>query len=323
VEEITLKWFNGILVTGGAGFIGSNLVDKLSEINVSKIIIIDDLSSGSIDNIPSLDNISLVKTDISNYRYLLSSLVNEEIDIIFHLAAVTSLEESINDPLRTFNTNVVGTLNLLELMRKKDILGIIYSSSVAVYGEPEHLPIDEDHPLKPINFYGFTKLKGEELIREYSSLYGFKYVILRYFNVYGPKMKGGQYAGVIYKFVSNLLKNDKPVIYGDGLQTRDFIYVDDVVDANIKASSTLDNEVYNIGTGIETRIIDLLNIISGILDKNDVEQAYLPRRPGDIYRSQAEISKAGERLGWGPKITLEDGLNKYIKWYTKSLDPCD
>jgi len=311
---VYLKEMNNVLVTGGAGFIGSNLVRTLINMNVSRIIVIDDLSNGSIENIPSSDKVSFYQLNISDYKQL-SSRIRDEIDLIFHLAAVTSLEESINNPFKTFNTNVVGTLNLLETMRKRDVSGIIYSSSVAVYGEPKYLPIDETHPLDPINFYGYTKLKGEELIREFSDLYGLRYVILRYFNVYGPRMKGGQYAGVIYKFVSSLLRNDNPVIYGDGLQTRDFIYVEDVIDANIRASKRLDNEVYNIGTGVETRIIDLLNIISDILGRKNITPRYMPRRPGDIYRSQANASKALEKLGWRARIRLENGLEKYIKWY--------
>lgn len=307
--------FNNILVSGGAGFIGSNLVNNLLKHYDVNVIIVDNLSTGNLHNISDKDRVVIHVIDISRYDELYSSLQNHDIDIIFHLAAITSLEESMENPYKAFHTNVVGTLNLLELGRRLDIKGFIYSSSVAVYGEPTYLPIDENHPLNPINFYGYTKLKGEELIREYSSLYGLRYVILRYFNVYGPRMRGGQYSGVIHKFIINLLNNKRPIIYGDGNQTRDFIYVDDIVSANIKSSMKLVNDVFNIGTGVETKIIDLLKYIADLVDVKDVEPIYQPKRKGDIYRSVSDSSKAYKILGWRAETKLIDGLRETLKWY--------
>ena len=307
--------YQTVVVTGGAGFIGSNLVDELLRYKDINIIIVDNLSTGNLQNLPDRGKLSRYILDISKFDELYSSLKNHDIDVIFHLAAVTSLEESMEDPRKTFYTNVVGTINLLEVARRLDVEGFIYSSSVAVYGEPKYLPINEEHPLDPINFYGYTKLKGEELVREYSSMYGLKYVILRYFNVYGPRMRSGQYSGVIHKFITSLLKGVTPIIYGDGSQTRDFIHVSDVVRANIISSLRLVNDVFNIGTGVETRIIDLLDYIARLMGKDKIRPVYHPRRVGDIYRSLSDSKKAFKILGWKAEKNLIDGLRETIQWY--------
>jgi len=307
-----------VIVTGGAGFIGS----ATSELLVSRgyfPVIVDNLYSGSVDNISGIlknKRGKFVKVDVSNINEMENALkeVMKDIRGIVHLAAMISLEEVANDPQRAFEVNVIGTLNVLELARKYDVKRVVYASSVAVYGEPQRLPIDEDHPKKPANLYGLTKLYGEMLLWLYRDLYDLKPIALRYFNVYGPRMRSGPYAGVIYKFIVSLLKEEPPIIYGDGNQTRDFVYVEDVAEANIKALESSYVGAINIGTGKEVTINDLFKMISKLINSNAKPLKAHPR-PGDIRRSRADIRLARERLGWTPRTELIDGLNKTINYY--------
>jgi UDP-glucose 4-epimerase len=203
---------------------------------------------------------------------------------------------------------------MLELSRKYCVKRLVFASSVAVYGEPQYLPIDEEHPKRPNNLYGLTKLFSEELLWLYRRDYDLRPVALRYFNVYGPKMRPGPYAGVIYKFITSMLRGERPVIYGDGRQTRDFVYVYDVAEANLRALKSRYVGALNIGTGRETSILDLYLKISDILGVK-VEPLWEPPRPGDVRRSRARIELARESIGWSPKVTLEEGLKATIEYY--------
>ena len=313
---------SSIVITGGAGFIGSHTVNKLIKNNLfDRIIVLDNLYSGSASNINNLDRVDFYKVDISSYEDIYKIIQHEskigDIYGIIHLAAIISVDEVYKNPLHAFETNVLGTLNLLEVSKEFNIPKFIYASSVAVYGEPIKIPISEDHPLKPKNLYGLTKLQSEELIRFYGDEYGLETVILRYFNVYGPKMRGGAYAGVIYKFINALLSDNKPIIYGDGLQTRDFIYIDDVVSANSMALKNGISGIFNIGSGIEISIISLLRKISDILGIKDLKPIRKPPRRGDVRRSKADISKAYKVFRWKPNISLEEGLKRTVKWFVE------
>jgi len=317
-----------VIVTGGAGFIGSATCELLREIY--DVIIVDNLYSGSIDNIKHLlrlDNVKFVKMDVTDHDELLRKLkpLIKDVSGIIHLASIVNIDEVNANPRRALEVNVLGTINVLEFMRRFDINRIVYASSVAVYGEPEYLPIDENHPLKPRNLYGLTKLMCEQILWRYYEDYGIKFIALRYFNVYGPRMRPGQYGSVIYKFIVSLLKSEIPIIYGDGNQTRDFIYVYDVAEANMKALDSDYVGILNIGTGREVSINELYNILCRLLGKY-VKPKRGPPRIGDVRRSRANIEKAKKILKWKPKVDLLTGLRYTINFYerviSKKLNTC-
>jgi len=316
-----------VLVTGGAGFIGSNTVAKLVElrsrglVGADEIIAVDNFYSGSPSNLDDVrGSVAVVEADVRRPEQLEEAARGRGVDRILHLAAIVSVEEAYENPRLAFETNVLGTLNALELARRLDAVRFVYASSVAVYGEPVEVPIRESHPTRPVNLYGLTKLMGELLALQYSRDYGLDVVCLRYLNVYGPRMRGGPYGGVVYKFVSALARGERPVIYGDGMQTRDFVYVEDVADANVRAlfaELSGGSRVLNIGTGRETSIIELLRIISGILGV-EARPEFRPPRRGDVRRSVADITLAREVLGWEPRTSLEEGLRRTVEWFVRS-----
>jgi len=310
--------YKGCLVTGGAGFIGSNLIRRLYYGHTcSEVYVIDNLYSGSLDNIINLleeESIKFYNIDLSCNKHL-NKVFPRDTDVVFHLAAVTGLEEVEKDPITAFKSNVIATMNILDTAVKYGVNTIIYASSAAVYGEPHNLPVSEGHKANPTNLYGYMKYLGEMLLNHYYIKYGLNTIILRYFNVYGPRMRGGPYASVIHNFITSLSKNLRPVIFGDGRQTRDFIYVDDVVEASIRSMELEGFNILNIGSGVETSILDLLNIISSILGYKDVNPIYKPRRRHEIYRIKADISKARAILNWSPKVSLKEGVRKTIDWY--------
>ena len=300
-----------ILVTGGAGFIGSHTVELLLRKGYS-VVVLDNFRTGEISNINHLaGKIKIVQGDVRDEK-LLSEIV-KNIDGIIHLAAVVSVDEAIERPKEAFEINGIGTLNLLELARKYDIENFVYASSAAVYGDPIEIPISENHPLNPKNPYGASKLSAEMLVNSYRETYGLKTISLRYFNVYGPRMKLGPYAGAVIKFVSAALKNKKITIFGDGNQIRDLIYVSDVARANIIALEKNETGVFNVGTGKGTKIIDVARRIIE-LTKSKSEITYTPPRPGDIRESVANIEKITTKLKWKPTVTLEMGLKLTINF---------
>ncbi len=311
-----------VLLTGGAGFIGSATAELLSSKGYIPIIV-DSLYSGSINNIRDLvekKKAIFVKADVSNLSELegkVKSLLKDAESVI-HLAAMINVLEVMENPKRAFDVNVAGTLHILELSRRYDVERVVYASSVAVYGEPKELPIVESHPKDPSNFYGLTKLFGEELLWRYNRDYGLKPIALRYFNVYGPRMRPGPYSGVVYKFISSLLRGKRPTIYGDGEQTRDFVYVYDVAEANLNAMKRSYVGAVNIGSGSETSIRELLKIIESLINIK-VEPEKAPPRPGDVRRSRADIRLAREKISWSPKTSLEEGLKRTIKYYKEAL----
>ncbi len=297
-----------ILITGGAGFIGSHLCEKLIS-EGHKVSILDNLSTGSTENISDmLGEVELFNEDILSF----DSNILKDIDIIFHLAAQINIRTSNKDPIFDLNTNVNGTINLLENIIKSDanIKKIIYSSSIMVYGNPIYLPVDEKHPTDPISPYSASKLAAEKYIQVYHENYGLNYVNLRYGNVFGERQNPDGEVGVISIFLDRILNNEPISIWGDGEDTRDFISVHDVIESNIFALNKLENDTFNVGSGKETSVNELIDIFSKILNKKiDVE--HTDRTKGQIRNIYMDISKI-KKYGFEPKVDLMSGIKNLI-----------
>lgn len=302
-----------ILITGGSGFIGSNIAEELSKDNKNDVIVLDNLLSGSLENSKDL-NVRFVKGDILDLP-LLENLL-EDVDYVFHQAAQVSVPESIINPMKTNEINVRGTLNVLKASAKNNVKKIINASSCAVYGDAplENLPLTEESSLFPKSPYAISKIASELYCNVFTEIYGLKTISLRYFNVYGPKQNPeSQYAAVIPKFINRALKDEKIIIYGDGNQTRDFIYVKDVVSANINAMFSNESGVFNVCTGTEVSIRDLAEKIISLAGVK-VPVVYEKSREGDILRSVGSNSKI-RSIGFSPEYTIDEGLRETYKWY--------
>ena len=300
-----------VAVTGGAGFIGSNLADELATSN--SVVIIDDLSTGRKENIKELlkkDNVKFIQGSITDLS-LLQKLF-QGVDYVFHQAALARVPRSIEDPLTTNEVNIKGTLNVLLAARENRIRKVIYASSSSIYGGASSLPQREDMPPDPLSPYALTKLAGEYYCSIFSQIYGLSTVCLRYFNVYGSRQDPhSQYATAITAFIGRISQNLPPIIFGDGGQSRDFTFVEDVVQANILAAENNAEGVYNIGSGKDTTINRLAEIILNLMQK-DLKPIHEKPRLGDPRHSLADISKA-KGFGYQPKWTLEQAINRTIK----------
>ncbi|MCP1392897.1 MAG: SDR family oxidoreductase [Methanothrix harundinacea] len=298
-------------ITGGAGFIGSNLAEALADGN--EVVVVDDLSAGRRENLAGID-VELLEGSILDLDLLRGAF--EGCDCVFHQAAVASVQRSVEDPISTSRVGVEGTLNVLVAARDSGADRVVFASSAAVYGDSPILPKREDMRPEPKSPYAASKLAGEGFCLAFNEVYGMRNVALRYFNVYGPRQDpASEYAAVIPKFVSAYLAGKAPVIFGDGVQTRDFVYVQDVVRANILASEGSVPGVYNIASG--TRMS--LNELSGLVKKitgSELEPIYSEARAGDIRDSVADVGCA-EEIGHSPKYTMEEGLRDAIRWYSR------
>ncbi|MTI80559.1 MAG: NAD-dependent epimerase/dehydratase family protein [Firmicutes bacterium] len=297
-----------ILVTGGAGFIGSHIVDMLVEQGY-RVLVVDNLSTGKLDNLnPGVEFINL---DICSIE-LIKVVADFQPNAVIHQAAQVSVPVSIEQPADDARINVMGTVNILEACRLVEVKKIIYASSAAVYGEPEYLPVDEKHPIKPMCGYGLSKHTGERYLKLFHDLYGLKFSVLRYANVYGPRQDALGEGGVVSKFVERLQQGFPPVIYGNGQQTRDFVYVKDVASANIAALFSGDNQVLNVSTNEPTSVNKLVNLLKDIAGFSG-EAEYMQPRAGDIVHSYLSNKKIKEQLNWRPRWTLELGLKETYK----------
>lgn len=303
-----------ILITGGAGFIGHHVAVHLKRLGYD-VVCLDNLSRASEDALKVLrsESVELLIGDVVNRDWLREVFTSFRPEVVVHAAALISVEESFEKPEEYFNNNVVGTLNIARSVADYGMPRLIYISSAAVYGDPIRLPIREDHPTNPKSPYGLSKLFGEEVIKLYSRLYGFNFIILRLFNVYGPRQQLNQYSGVVLKFTHNARRNLPLTVYGDGNQTRDFIHVVDVCRAvELSMLSKYANEVYNVGSGRPVSINELVKVVSAV-KKSDVGVVYMPSRVGDIIHSYADISKASTYLGFKPSITIEEGIRELLE----------
>ena len=307
------------LVTGGAGFIGSNLVERLVGLSL-KIKVLDNLSSGFLHNLePFRKDIEFIKGDIRDTATL--QHVMSGVEVVFHQAAVVSVPQSVEDPLETGMVNDLGTLYVLEAARHNGVRRVVFASSCAVYGDLPELPKKEDMDTKPLSPYAASKLNGETYARLYGDLYGLETVCLRYFNVYGPRQDpSSPYSGVISIFMDNAVRGERPTIYGDGEQYRDFVYVADVVQANLLAAQreNISGVTINVGTGKSATVNSLWkNIAERAGVQGEPKRADF--RPGDIRQSVAEISRARELLDYQPRYSLEEGLKFTWEWYRERI----
>lgn len=304
-----------LLVTGGAGFIGSNLVDKLIELN-HEVAVLDNLRSGKKENINS--KAEFFQIDICESDKVEEVVSQFKPEVIFHLAAQNEVPYSMTHPLEDQDINIVGTINLLEAARKDNVKKVVYSNTGgAFYGDisEDKLPIKEDELiLKPTSFYGVSKQSAEIYLKLYANLYGIIGISLRYSNVYGPRQDGNKEAGVVAIFTEKLLKKEQPKIFGDGTKTRDYVYVGDVVDANILALDLNQSDYFNISTGVRKSVNEIFETIEGELNTN-LKPEFVGDRLGDVEHNSLDPLKAKEILKWEPSLSFEDGIKKTIKFY--------
>ncbi len=309
------------LVTGGAGFIGSNLVDALLDMG-HEVTVLDDLSTGKAENLAHVQGeVRLVEGSILDGAALREAM--EGADYVLHHAALVSVAKSVEAPALTQDVNARGSLSVLEAAKAAGVRRVVMASSSAVYGDGPGQPKSEDMLPRPESPYAATKLAMEHWGRLYTTLYGLEVVSLRYFNVFGPRQDpGSDYAAVIPKFVTTMLARGRPTIFGDGGQTRDFCHVDNVVQANLLAAEARGaaGMVFNVGTGVSVDLLTLVREINAVLG-TDIHPEFGPQRAGDVRHSAADISLAREVLGYEPRVDLAAGLEATMAWYAKSLDP--
>lgn len=301
-----------VLVTGGAGFIASHIVDQLIDMNV-QVVIVDNLSTGNLDNIN--DRAEFYQVDITHEK-LDEIFEMEKPDYVIHHAAQIDIQCSLRDPLYDAKVNILGTINVLQSCINHGVKKVIYASSAAVYGNPHYLGVDEGHPVQPMSFYGISKHTPEHYIQVFSDLYGLKYTILRYANVYGIRQDPKGEGGVISIFVDKMIKGESPIIYGDGEQTRDFIYVKDIASANLAALYQGDGEIINISCNTQTSVNELFTLMNSIINK-EIQPIYKDARQGDILHSYLNNTRAQELLNWKPQYSLESGLIETVEYYQK------
>jgi len=305
-----------IVVTGAAGFIGSNLTDSLLE-QGAEVVGIDNLFNGRMENLDKAfkhNKFEFHKGDIRDLNFLLD--VFKDVDIVYHLAAFTSVPQSIKMPENCNNVNVNGVLNVLNAARRMDVEKIIYASSSSVYGDTPTLPKKEDMCRLPISPYGVAKLACEAYMQTYHKVYGLKTTSLRYFNVYGPRQKDSTYSGVIAIWLGNIIRDEDLTVFGDGKNSRDFTYIKDVIQANLLvAKQDVAGEIFNIGAGSQITLTNLAELMLKLTHKEHLKIKYTVPRPGDILHSYADISKANRLLKFEPKYNQEKGLEDYLKWY--------
>ena len=303
-----------VLVTGGAGFIGSHLVDSLIE-RGDEVVVVDNLSTGFEENInPAAGFYQLNIGDDE----LAEVFKRERPDVVSHQAAQINLRRSVAEPVFDAQENILASLNVILNSFRFGVEKFVYASSGgAVYGEAHYLPVDEEHPVNPISQYGISKHTVEHYLYLYAHQYGLKYVILRYPNVYGPRQNPSAEAGVIAIFARQMLRRERPTIFGQGDKTRDYTHVSDVVAANILAMERGHNTIYNIGTGIETSVEQIFDVLAQALGYEG-SPIYAPAREGEVNRMCLDWSKAQRELGWRPKLSLKEGILKTLEYYKAS-----
>jgi len=305
-----------ILITGGAGFIASNIADRYLELG-HQVVIVDNLVTGQQENIPAAAK--FYEMDICDEK-IKNIFELERPDMVSHHAAQMDVRKSVAEPVYDATVNILGSINLLQNAACFKVKKFIFASTGgAVYGEQDYFPADENHPTRPVSPYGITKLSVEKYLYFYHLNYGLTYTIFRYANVYGPRQNPHGEAGVIAIFTKKLLRKEQPVINGEGTQTRDYVFVGDVVKANVLALSLGDNQIYNIGTGIETDVNTLFQKIAGSMD-HPVKEVHGPGQPGEQLRSVLDYSHIKKNLGWTPAVDLDTGLKKTVQFFREKAE---
>jgi UDP-glucose 4-epimerase len=306
-----------VLVTGGAGFIGSALVHRFVE-QGEQVRVVDNFSTGFRQNLDDvLDRIELMEGDLAEMP--MAEAAVRDVEFVLHEAAIPSVQRSVEDPVSSNRANVTATLNLLVAARHAKVKRFVYASSSSAYGDAEVLPKVETMPENPISPYALTKLTGERYCVVFHRIYGLSTVCLRYFNVFGPRQNPhSPYSAVISRFIDMGLDGKRPTVYGDGEQSRDFTYIDNVVDANLLAcrAEAVDGMVFNIGTGERHTLNELLRSLSMIVGCK-LDAVYMDRRAGDVQHSQADIGKARRFLGYDPKVGFDEGLRRTVDWFRR------
>jgi UDP-glucose 4-epimerase len=301
-----------ILVTGGAGFIGGCIADRLIELG-NDVVVVDNLSKGNKENLNP--RAIFYESDITNIEELEGIFEKEKPEMVNHQAAQSFVSVSLKKPFVDAKINIIGSLNILECCIKNKVKKIIYANSGgASYGNPEHLPIDEEHSIKPLCHYGISKHTVEHYLFLYKHLYGLDYTSLRCSNIYGPRQDPHGEGGVVAIFTNNFLTGERPVIFGDGTQLRDYCYVKDVVEANILALEKGSCQCYNIGTGKEISTQEIFNKLKALTNSN-LEPIYAEERPGDAKACSLDYSKIKRDLGWQPKYDLDSGLKETVEYF--------
>ena len=304
-----------VMVTGGGGFIGSHIVDALIEHGHS-VFVVDNLSEGNTDNLNS--HARLFDVNINDSDGLQRAFAEAKPDVVSHNAAQVSVRNSMADPIHDAEVNIIGSLNVLQCAAKNDVERIIFASTSVVYAKPIHLPMDETHPLRPESVYGVSKLSVENFIRLYTDAYGIRHKIFRYGNVYGPRQNPHGEAGVVAIFTGQFLRGEQPTIFGDGTKTRDYIYISDIVAANIAALDAAgDNETYNIARGIGVSDYEIFDAVGAACDSS-MQPKYAPVRPGEPQHISLDPAKAMQSLSWQPRVSLPDGVIQVVEHYRET-----
>jgi len=312
-----------ILITGGAGFIGSHLAEHFVQ-KGCETIVLDDFSNANLGNVRGLlrfKNFMLVKGDVRDFNLLKE--ISKSVDSVIHFAAQIHVDKSIIYPVLTFEINTMGTLNVLEAARQNRLSRVIYASSSEVYGTAMHVPMDEDHPLNPASPYAASKVAADRLCFSYYNTYGLRVAIVRNFNTFGPRQKSKGYASAIPIFIRRALEGKPPVIFGDGRQTRDYLYIKDAINAYNLVYDNFDDvigEAINFGTGTESEIERLAKKIVGLCGVDNLTPIKADPRPGEVRRLCADISKARKRLGFKPRWGLDSALKEYINYMRTGYD---
>ncbi|MGB2705626.1 MAG: SDR family oxidoreductase [Candidatus Omnitrophota bacterium] len=306
------------LVTGGAGFIGSNIAERLVQMG-EEVTVLDDLSGGKLENLSPVKNkITFIKGDIRNEKDLDKALRGT--DFVLHQAALRSVPKSMTRPVEYNDVNVNGTLKLLMKAKEHKVKRVVFASSSSVYGDRDTFPEKEKDEPNPISPYATTKLLGEYYCRLFAKSFKLETVSLRYFNVFGPRQSlESEYAVVVPKFITCMLNDEKPPVHGDGLQERDFTFIENVVQANLKAATArgISGEVFNVACGVSTTVLGIVDALNAIMNKN-IKPAFGPTRPGDVRKSLADITKLEEKLGMKDLIPFEEGLKRTVEWFRNS-----
>lgn len=305
-----------ILVTGGAGFIGSHVVDALINKN-HEVVVVDNLSTGKKENVNSKSK--LIEEDITNFSAIENIFTKENPEIIYHLAAQIDVRKSVADPLSDAKTNILGGINLVKLAHEHQVKKFIFSSTGgAIYGDTDERPTPESHSESPLSPYGIAKLTIDKFLYYYHEVFGLNYTSLRYGNIYGPRQNPHGEAGVVAIFLNKMLQGNQPVINGDGLQSRDYAYVEDVARANLLALEHADkNGIYNIGTGVETDVNELFSQINTHF-KNKFQEVHGPAKLGEQKTSCLSYKKITRELGWEPQVDFSTGIHHTFEWFREN-----